>query len=127
MKSLKQIQRKIFSLALTVLLLCSSAAGIKVQAAEGIEINRKNFASEGFADYLRRAYDENKDGYLSKEECEKVELINIGKSGMHEVDVNSDTMTAVKGLENFPNLREFNCSYTPIALWISAKIRNYRF
>ena len=64
----------------------------------GIEIG-VTFSDEVFRNYISKNIDEDKDGYLSDEECEKVTDINISDK----------QLTSLSGIENFKRLKKLNC------------------
>lgn len=65
-------------------------------------IDRLAFPDEQFGDYIFANFDSNKDGVLSAEECDAVTSINVS----------TDTVATVEGIEFFPNLQILDCYAT---------------
>ena len=66
----------------------------------GIAIDDVNFPDEEFRWFVKYELDTNKDGSLSKQECEKVT----------EIKCVSKSVKNFKGISNFPHLKKFECS-----------------
>ncbi len=67
----------------------------------GIKIDKSNFPDENFRKYIQSAgFDQDKNGYLSAEEIQKVTEINCKKKNIKDL----------KGIEHFTSLTALNCS-----------------
>ncbi len=65
----------------------------------GFAIDEQHFPDENFRTYIQSTIDKDKNGYLSVSERQDVTSINI----------NSEGIARVKGIEYFPNLEQLNC------------------
>ncbi len=94
--------KKIIGLALALVMVMGAMpiGTIKAYAAEdNVAIDETNFPDETFRDYIKK-FDTDNDGKLSQKERNKVENIEIKTQGI----------TDLKGIELFPNLWLLNCS-----------------
>ena len=94
MKILKNAALLLTAVFTFMLIFCVTA-----EAAD-IAINSTNFPDSGFRSYIKKEFDKNKDGKLSKTEREKVDGIFYDYEGC----------TSMKGIEFFPNILWLNCS-----------------
>ena len=75
---------------------------------DGIEIeDPNNFPDERFAREIYYTHDEDKDGYLSKDEIDDVNEIDLTFGGGRNIE-------SLKGIEYFPKLKLLECPYNKI-------------
>ncbi|MBQ9935349.1 MAG: hypothetical protein IJO70_05810 [Lachnospiraceae bacterium] len=70
-------------------------------AGEDVEINETNFPDEIFRNYIESNFDEDEDGYLSQQEIEKIESIDV----QYAKQYHGGTLRSIKGIEYFTNLK----------------------
>ena len=93
--------RKKLLVIFTSLFMLTNVFSIPTFADEGgIAIDETNFPDEEFRWFVKHELDTNKDGLLSKQECEKVT----------EIKCVSKDVKNFKGISNFPHLKRFECS-----------------
>ena len=93
--------RKKFLVISLLLLMLANVFSIPTFADEGgIAIDETNFPDEEFRHFVKYNLDTDKDGSLSKQECEKVT----------EIKCVSKDVKNFKGISNFPHLKRFECS-----------------
>ena len=93
--------RKKFLVISLLLLMLANVFSIPTFADEGgIAIDETNFPDEEFRYFVKYNLDTDRDGSLSKQECEKVT----------EIKCVSKNVKNFKGISNFPHLKRFECS-----------------
>ena len=93
--------RKKLLVIFTSLLMLVNVFSIPTFADEGgIAIDETNFPDGEFRHFVKYNLDTDKDGSLSKQECEKVTEIKCVSKGVKNF----------KGISNFPHLKRFECS-----------------
>ena len=93
--------RKKFLVISLLLLMLANVFSIPTFADEGgIAIDETNFPDKEFRYFVKYNLDTDKDGSLSKQECEKVT----------EIKCVSENVKNFKGISNFPHLKRFECS-----------------
>lgn len=107
-------------LAICCLVLCCAGWGVcasNVQAdsmEDNVAVNDTNFPCKSFREYVSEQFDGNKDGVLSREEREQVQVMDVySEGGKYFVPLSS-----LKGIEWFPRLSAIRCS----ARYITEKI-----
>ena len=78
---------------------------------EGLPIDENNFPDPEFRAYIKKYFDNDKNDYLSDSERLAVKNIKVSESFYNAEDL----ITNFKGLEHFPSLETFNCSYNEVA------------
>ena len=94
---------KILGLVLALIIFFTNlpfGMGIVHAEAGGVDINVGTFPDENFRTYVENNFDRNNDNYLSEDELNLVNKLNVAKK-----DIRS-----LKGIENFKNLIDFDCS-----------------
>lgn len=104
---MKMKKTKILGLVLALVMFFTNlpfGMGI-VHAEAGIKIDNTNFPDQLFKEYVEKEFDANKDGTLSKEECDAVTKIDVSfeKHGYNENPIKS-----LVGIEHFQNLESLN-------------------
>ncbi len=104
---MKMKKTKILGLVLALIMFFTNlpfGSGIVHAEGEDVLINDDNFPDELFQVYVRK-YDQNKDGSLSKAECDDVKNIDVSfeKHGYNENPIKS-----LVGIEHFQNLESLN-------------------
>ena len=104
---MKMKKTKILGLVLALIMFFTNlpfGSGIAHAEGEDVLINDDNFPDELFQVYVRK-YDQNKDGSLSKAECDDVKNIDVSfeKHGYNENPIKS-----LVGIEHFQNLESLN-------------------
>ena len=109
MRGKKMNSKKIltFVLAMVMFIGCLPLNPIATYAEGDVAINETNFPDENFRNYVSSQLDTNHNGFLSQEECNKVEKIDISQSVYTED--NSKKVKSLKGIEHFKNLDELDC------------------
>ena len=94
------MRKKFLGISLLLLML-TNVFSIPAFADEGgIAIDETNFPDREFRYFVEYNLDTDKDGSLSKQECEKVT----------EIKCVSENVKNFKGISNFPHLKRFECS-----------------
>ena len=77
--------------------------GLKTADPRGAKLDEENFPDTKFRNFAMK-YDNDKDGFLSKDEASKVKSIDMARSGI----------TSLKGIENFTEVTRISCFDNPL-------------
>lgn len=90
---------KLLAAFLSAAVVLPSFGALTVDAAGGVAINEENFPDPNFRAIISRDFDENKDGYLDKNEITLIWNVHCENSNIY----------SVKGIEHFPYLKGLWC------------------
>lgn len=123
MRKLLSTIKKMVALGLAAALLVAPVCGgattayAKSKAAGTVKIDKKHFPDATFRSYVKKEFDRNKDGKLSKAEIAKVS----------EIYVEYTKISSFKGIEYFTELTTFSCRSTQLKTLDVSKNRKLKY
>lgn len=123
MRKLLSTIKKMVALGLVAALLVAPVYGntttayAKSKTAGTVRIDKKHFPDATFRAYVKKEFDKNKDGKLSKAEIAKVSMI----------DVQYTKISSFKGIEYFTELATFACRSTQLKTLDVSKNRKLKY
>lgn len=123
MKKLLTTIKKMVALGLAAAMLVAPVCGgtttayAKSKTTSTVKIDKKHFPDATFRAYVKKEFDKNKDGKLSKAEIAKVS----------EIDLQYTKISSFKGIEYFSELTSFYCRSTQLKTLDVSKNKKLKF